>query len=418
MSKKIQRICMLSAHGYVDPVPQLGQTDTGGQVVYVLELSRALSRKGYHVDIFTRWFDEQKKQVDPLPGNEEVNVIRIHCGPWEFVPKEEIYNLLPELSQNMARYISDHHLEYDVFHSHYVDAGIVSLDVARHFKKPVFFTPHSLGAWKREQMGGDPVEAEQKYNFNHRIAEEQRIIDHMNAVTVTSEVQRERLLRLYHYTTERIVTIPPGVNIRAYHLPDGHKKKIKTSLPGKYIYCLSRIDDNKGHDLLLRAFDKVRKEINDIWLVIGGGSPHPKEREKKLFEKMHKIISELGMEDRVKIIGYVPDKWMATYYQQAELFVLPSLFEPFGMTTQEAMSCGKPVIASKYGGIRNIITHGVNGLLVDPQNDTEFANAMIQLLKDDEMKEQIGMAAHCMIRENYCWEIMAEKHIDLYTHYQ
>ena len=157
-SNTLSSICMLSTHGYVDPVPQLGRTDTGGQVVYVLELSKALASRGIKVDVYTRGFDPSKKQVDPVPDRPDVRVIRIPAGSSEFIPKEGIYDVLPELTDNMVGFIRENDLSYDLFHGHYVDAGIVALKVAAAFAKPAFFTAHSLGAWKRAQMGGDPEE--------------------------------------------------------------------------------------------------------------------------------------------------------------------------------------------------------------------------------------------------------------------
>lgn len=415
-NKEIKRIAMLSTHGYFDPVPQLGQTDTGGQVVYVLELSRALASIGYQVDIYTRWFDKSRKQVDPVPNNPNVRVIRIPAGPWEFIPKEYIYDVLPGLSDNMIQFIRNNELDYDLFHGHYVDAGIVTLDVAKAFNKPAFFTAHSLGAWKQDQMGGDPQEMEEKFNFKKRIDEEMRIFRSVNAHTLTSQVQKEKLNELYGYDAENIEIIPPGVNIHTYHIPTEKEKKKPTDLPDKYIFCLSRIDTNKGHDLLLHAFDLVRKEIDDIHLVIGGGSPNPKPREKSVFEKMKQIIHDKNME-RVHIIGYVPDEKLVQYYQQAEMFVLPSLFEPFGMTSQEAMACGKPVVASKFGGIRNTITHEKNGMLVNPEDPNEFAEGMLKILRDDSYRDQLGEAANRLIVDYYSWEAMADKHIELYKQY-
>ena len=185
----------------------------------------------------------------------------------------------------------------------------------------------------------------------------------------------------------------------------------------KYIFCISRIDTNKGHDLLLYAFDIVRKEIPGVDLIIGGGSPNPKPRELGLFDKMKAIIAENDMQNRVHIIGYVPDEMMRPYYQRCLFFVLPSLFEPFGMTSQEAMACGKTVVASKFGGIRNVITNGENGFLVDAANAEEFAAAMIKLLKDQPLNEKTGLAAHNNIFNNYSWEAQAEKHIKLYNKY-
>lgn len=419
MSKvNLKSVCMLSTHGFFDPIPQLGRTDTGGQVVYVLELAKAMYRKGINVDIYTRWFDKSKQQIDPVPGHSGVRIIRIAAGTWEFIPKERIYDVLPELIDNMEKFIRDHDLVYDLFHGHYVDAGIVTIDIAKRFGKPAYFTAHSLGAWKRSQMGGDPQKMEEKFNFKHRINEELRIFEAVNAQTVTSDVQLEKLHELYEFDKNNVEVIPPGVDVHKYHLPDTDSKFVKTELPDKYIFCLSRIDSNKGHDLLLNAFDLVNKQIDDIYLVIGGGSPNPKSRELEVFANMKKIIEEKGLQDKVMIIGYVPDEMMAPYYQQAQIFVMPSLFEPFGMTTQEAMACGKTVVASKYGGIRNVIEDGVNGILVDPRHTEEFASRMITVLKDDEINKSIGLKAHEIIVEKYSWEAIAERFLGFYEEYQ
>ncbi len=419
---KIKNIAMLSTHGYFDPVPQLGRTDTGGQVVYVLELAKAFSLMGYKVDIFTRWFDKNKKQIDPVPGVENVNVIRIPAGNWEFIPKEFIYDILHELSNNMIEFIKKNNLDYDLYHGHYVDAGIVTIDVAASFGKPAFFTAHSLGVWKRDQMGGDPMEMEKKFNFKHRISEEKRIIKNVRSCILTSLVQLEKLTDLDkddEYIPGNIEIISPGVDVHYYHLPTKEDKQVITNLPEKYIYCLSRIDANKGHDLLLYAFDIVRKEIPGVDLVIGGGSPNPEQRELGVLDKMKTIIAEKGMQNRVHIIGYVPDEMMRPYYQQSLFFVLPSLYEPFGMTSQEAMACGKTVVASKYGGIKNVITNEENGFLVDPVNTEEFATIMIKLLEDQNLNKKIGLAAHNNIFQNYSWEMQARKHIELYNvHYE
>ncbi len=417
MSNNIKRIAMLSTHGYFDPIPQLGRTDTGGQVVYVLELAKALTRAGYKTDIYTRWFDQEQQQVDPVPGMPDVRVIRIPAGPWEFIPKEFIYDVLPELSANMVKFIKENELDYDLYHGHYVDAGIVALDVAKAMNKPVYFTPHSLGAWKRDQMGGDPAEMEKKFNFKHRVSEELRLSDHVNAQSLTSIVQQEKLKELCDYEADNIVIIPPGVDVHHYFPPKEGEEKVKTGLPEKYVFCLSRIDTNKGHDLLLHAWDIVRKEIKDTQLVIGGGSPNPKPRELGVFANMDEIIEKAGMKDRVQRIGYVPDGMMLPFYQQAELFVMPSLFEPFGMTSQEAMACGTPVVASKFGGIRNTIVNGFNGFLVDPSNPQEFANAILKLLRDDNEREVIGTNAYKVIREEYSWEAIARRHLEFYENF-
>ncbi|MFU8842409.1 MAG: glycosyltransferase [Bacteroidales bacterium] len=416
MNKRIfKNIAMLSTHGYFDPIPQLGRTDTGGQVVYVIEMAKAMARHGITVDIYTRWFEKRKQQVDPIPGYPGVRVIRIPSGKWEFVPKEFIYDLLPELTSNMIDFIKSNNLNYDLYHGHYVDAGIVALEVARVFHKPAFFTAHSLGAWKQDQMGGDPEEMERKFNFRHRNAEELRIFKEVNGQTLTSTVQHEKLVELYNFDAPNIAIIPPGVDVDKFKIPTVADLKAPSPLPDRYIYCLSRIDSNKGHDFLLRAFSLVKDVIDDVTLVIGGGSPNPKPREKEVFAMMDTIIAEEKMEDRVMFAGYVPDDKMVTYYQQAEMFVLPSIFEPFGMTSQESMACGVPVVASKFGGIRNVIVHEKNGMLVDPSNAREFADAMIKILQDSELRMHIGMAGSDTIRSEFSWNAIADKFLDFYS---
>lgn len=416
-SSKLKSVCMLSTHGYFDPIPQLGQTDTGGQVVYVLQLAKALAAHNIKVDIYTRWFDPARQQIDPVPDCLDVRVIRIPGGPWQFIAKEEIYDILPELARNMTRFVRQNNIHYDLFHGHYVDAGIVTLDVARSFSKPAFFTAHSIGAWKREQMGGSPDEMDRKYKFSHRVSEELRIFKSVRAQTVTTKVQEEKLEQLYGFTSKDIDVIPPGVDIDTFRPLRPDERKIETGLPDRYILCLSRIDTNKGHDLLLNAFDIVRTGIPDIHLVIGGGSPKPRQTELEVLSTIQEIIDQHNMGSRAHIVGYVPDELLAASFQQAELFVLPSTFEPFGMTALEAMACGKPVIASKLGGIREVISSRENGLLVDPANTSEFAEAIIMLLKDQKLLEGMGQQACRHVHKYFSWDAIAKQHIGFYGKY-
>ena len=412
------RVAMLSTHGYFDPVPQLGRTDTGGQVTYVIELSLALARRGVRVDIFTRWFDPERRQIDPHPQNPNVRVIRIPAGPWEFIPKEAIYPVLPELANRMVDFIRGNKLHYDLFHGHYVDAGIVTLSVAQQLAGAAFFTAHSLGAWKQHQMGGDPEEMERKFNFRLRIAEELRIFRSVRAQTVTTAVQKDIIRELYHFEGDNIAVIRPGVNVERFSPLGPDQPEVDTGLPQRYIFCLSRIDSNKGHDLLLNAFDLVRRSVPSVHLVIGGGSPKGVgETETEVLQTIRNIIREKGLQDNVDIVGYIPDELLAPAYQQAELFVLPSLFEPFGLTVLEAMACGRPVVASRLGGIREIITSGENGLLVDPRNDSEFAEAMVRLLKDSRLSQRLGQRGRRLVLEQFSWDGAAARHLDFYRQY-
>jgi glycosyltransferase involved in cell wall biosynthesis len=263
-------------------------------------------------------------------------------------------------------------------------------------------------------MKGDPQTMERKFKFKHRISEELRVFKAVDGLAATSMIQEEKLEHLYGFKSAKIVNLPPGTNIHIFRplQPDEHD--IETDLPNKYIFCLSRIDSNKGHDLLLDAYDLVRRRISDVHLIIGGGSPKPQNRELDVLKKIKQTIINKKLEHRVSLIGYVPDKLMAPYYRKARLFVLPSIFEPFGMTAAEAMSCGTPVIVSKFAGIKNAIISGKNGLLVDPANTPEFADAMIKLLQDEEQAQRLGQNGCETIRKEYSWEAIARRHIAFY----
>jgi glycosyltransferase involved in cell wall biosynthesis len=221
--------------------------------------------------------------IESVPSFPNLRIVRIPGGPWKFVPKEELYDFLQELAGNMIDFIQENKLEYDLFHGHYVDAGVVAVLVSRTIGKPVYFTAHSLGAWKRQLMNGFSKKMEEKYQFEKRIEEELKVFQAVNGQTATTKAQLQIMESHYDFQSENITIIPPGVDIEAFH---PGKTSENSELPTNYIFCLSRIDENKGHELLLNAFDIVRRNLPEIHLVIGGGSPRPKPREKQLLNKI------------------------------------------------------------------------------------------------------------------------------------
>ncbi|HEY49458.1 MAG TPA: glycosyltransferase family 1 protein [Dehalococcoidia bacterium] len=415
----IESICMLSTHGYFDPVPQLGRTDTGGQVLYVLQLCKAFSRQGIKVDIYTRWFDRSQEQVDPVPGYPDVRVVRIPAGLWEFIPKERIYDVLPELARNMVGFIRENGLRYDLFHAHYVDAGIVMMDVAGEFDKPAFLTAHSLGALKRQRTAGDPEEMERVFNFSHRIAEELRLFKSVHAQTLTSNEEIEQIEELYGFRPPRAEFIPPGVDVHQFvPLAEGEREiETEIPLPEKYIFVVSRISRIKGHDLLMPAFLRVAQEVPDVYLVIAGGSKTPDAEETEVMLGVKHFVEANGLSGRVHIVGGIPHDDLPPYYRQAQLFILPPRYEPFGMTALEAMACRTPAVISKFSGVQEAFTSGVDCLVVDPFQSEEYARAIISLLRDRTLAAKLAQAGREVVLREFSWEAIAEKHLAFYRKY-
>jgi mannosylfructose-phosphate synthase len=410
----IKRIAHLSVHGYFDPEPILGRTDTGGQVTYVLELAKHLAKLGIEVDIFTRQF-EGRSRIAPV--NDHVRVVRLPCGPDEFIRKEDMFPYWDEFVGNMLDFLRDEGLAYQVLHGHYWDGGYVAMNVSEKLDQPFFYTAHSLGAWKREQMGGDPEEMERQFKFKERIHWENIIFRKAIAHTVTTEDGKETYKRLYDFETPDMDVIPPGVDVERFRpLADG-EEEMDLVTPDRYIFALSRIDSNKGHVELLRAFSYVRETQPGVHLVIGGGSKNPKQQELDVIKSFREVVDELELNDQVIFTGYISDEQLATYYRKADLFVLPSKYEPFGMTTLEAMSCGTPVVATRFGGIRKNLHHEHDALLVDPSDEREFAAAMVRVLSDPEFSRKLGENGYRTVHERFSWASIARTTLAFYKRY-
>jgi mannosylfructose-phosphate synthase len=412
---KIKNIAHFSVHGYFDPEPILGRTDTGGQVTYVLELAKYLAElDDIKVDIYTRQF-EGRETIAPV--NDRVRVVRLPCGPDKFIRKEDIFPHWDEFVDNAYNFMQENGLRYEVLHGHYWDAGYVCMKLGERLGQPFFYTAHSLGAWKKEQMGGDPAEMEKLFKFDERIHWENILFRDARAHTVTTEDGKNTYKRLYDFETVDMDIIPPGVDIHRFRPLESGENERELDTPDKYIFALSRIDSNKGHDELIRAFSHVFKKVPDVYLVVGGGSKEPKQHEIDVRAGFVKLVDELGIGSRVVFTGYIHDDDLATYYRKASMFVLPSKYEPFGMTTLEAMSCGTPVVATKFGGIRKNLQNEHDSLMVDPTDEQEFAAAMARILTDGALAKKMVTNGLETIRGRFSWEAIAATTLKFYERY-
>ena len=411
----IKNIAHFSVHGYFDPEPVLGSTDTGGQVTYVLELSKQMANlDDIRVDIYTRQF-EGRERIAPV--NDRVRVIRLPCGPDRFIRKEDMFPHWDEYVDNVQAFLRNNRLHYEVLHAHYWDAGYVCMKLGERLRQPFFYTAHSLGAWKKEQMGGDPVEMERLFKFEERIHWENIVFRAARAHTVTTHDGKETYKRLYGFETPDMDVIPPGVDVHRFRpLAPGEKER-DVPTPGTYVFALSRIDSNKGHRELIRAFARVCASVPEAHLLIGGGSKEPKRHEIDVKNELVSLIDELELGDRAQFTGYIHDEDLATYYRKAKAFVLPSKYEPFGMTTLEAMSCGTPVVATKFGGIRRNLQHEHDALLVDPSDESELAAAIECVLKDEKLATKLVANGLETIRARFSWESIAATTLEFYRRY-
>ena len=404
------RIMMISTHGYVAAQPEFGKPDTGGQVVYILELSKCLARMGYSVDILTRRFEDQPfaEQIA-----DRIQLLRFPCGGDAFIPKEALCGSIPEWVESVSRWHRAERPNYKLINSHYWDAGLAGQSLANRFDIPHVHTPHSIGAWKRDNMAGDPAEMEKKYNFSKRIREEKVIYDECDLLIATTPAQRE-ILRgcCYDAPLEKIRVIPPGYDDQRFFpvsVATRQLTKQKLGLEGRIILALGRIAKNKGYDLLLRSMSTVFCRIPDAKLVLAIGSTSPNESEKELIQTLRELASELGIISRVVFKDYIHDDDLADYYRAADVFTLSSRYEPFGMTAMEAMACGTPTVVTTEGGLCEQVIWGIEALYANPFDSEAFGHAISAILQQPTVAAQLAKFGPRKARSRFTWTGIAQQ---------
>jgi mannosylfructose-phosphate synthase len=410
MAAPSRRIMMISTHGYVSANPEFGKPDTGGQVVYVLELSKCLARLGYRVDILTRRFEDQPAAE---PVDDRVRILRFPCGGKEFIPKETLCDCIPEWVTNAERFVKSKKVRYAFINSHYWDAGLGGQSLANRLGVPHLHTPHSIGAWKRDNMDGDPGDLERLYNFRQRIREEKVIYDECDVLVATTPQQRDILMGTeYDVPREKIQTIPPGYDDRRFFpVSSATRSALKNELDaeGPIVLALGRIARNKGYDLLLRAMPAVFQRVDNARLLLAIGSTEPNEQEHQEVDELRQLAQQLGIYDRVIFRDYIPDEELTDYYRVADVFALSSRYEPFGMTAVEAMACGTPAVVTTEGGLWEQVTWGLEALYANPFDPEAFGHAIAAVLKYPRVYAQLAKFGSQKARARFTWTGVAQQ---------
>ncbi len=408
---------MVSTHGYVAAIPPLGAADTGGQVVYVLELSKKLAQLGFDVDIWTRQFEDQP-EIDRV--NPHVRVIRVPCGGPDFIAKEYLHLHLMEWCEHALRFIKKHRLAYHFINSHYWDAGVAGQRLSEALGVPHVHTPHSLGLWKKRQMETDyPDQAnlfEKRYNFAERIQHETVIYNACSLLVATTPPQFDMLVEDYQAAEEKVHMIPPGYDDnRFYPVSEATRQMIRRRLrfEGKVVLALGRLARNKGYDLLIRAFVVVAQGVPGAVLHLAVGDSRLDAGERALLAELKRLARRLGIGARVRFSGYVPDQRLADYYRAADVFVLSSRYEPFGMTAIEAMACGTPTVITVHGGLFRAVAFGRHALYGDPFDREDLGIMILKPLRHPRLSTRLArMGAH-KARSLFTWTGIAQQLIGL-----
>ncbi len=393
------RLALISVHGC--PQLPLGKRDSGGMNVYVREVSRELGRRGHQVDVYTRQHGVELAQVEVL--GPKVRVIHIPAGPPE-LDKEAIHHHLPEFSAGVIEFCRQHGLSYDVIHSHYWLSGLVGMELARQWGRPHVAMFHTLGEVKNRARRG---EAESSW----RIEAERLIMAQADGMVAASPQEAEEMVQLYGARPERIAVIPCGVDLELFHPHDRAQARQALGLNGhKTLLYVGRLEPLKGVDLLLRTVAQL-EDRNDIEVLIVGG-----ESESGVTEVgWHQMAASLGLGDQVRFMGSMPQDRLPLFYSAADVEVVPSYHESFGMVAAEALACGTPVVAFRVGGLKYTVRDGETGFLVSRRCPEAMAERLDLLLGSESLRHSFGQAARHSVL-GLSWSSIVDQIESFYEH--
>ncbi|MCQ3936863.1 MAG: glycosyltransferase family 1 protein [Chloroflexi bacterium] len=407
------RIAMLSYH--TCPLATLGGKDTGGMNVYVRDLTRELGRLGLHVDVFTRSQDEHVPHIIHELGYGN-RVVHIPAGPEEPKSKNDIAKYIPEFVEGVKEFAREKGITYDVIHSHYWMSGLAAEALSDAWGgTPIVHMFHTLG-----EMKNRVARSEEERAGENRLDGEKQVLRRVSRVIVATIAELTQLRFLYRADARKLVVIPPGVDTsHFYPIPaDEAKEFIGLKPEDRMILFVGRIEPLKGVDTLIRAMSylsmDLRSKDHPVHLAIIGGEPNaePKDMTAEM-ARLQAICDDLCMGGMVVFLGKRGQDTLPYYYSAAEVLVMPSLYESFGMVALEAMACGTPVIASEVGGLGYLVQNGVTGYTIPDSDPEVLCQTLARLLGDRDLRNEMGCRA-AEYAVNYRWENIGSQIVNVY----
>jgi D-inositol-3-phosphate glycosyltransferase len=364
----MRKLAMLSMH--TSPLAQPGAGDSGGMNVYVRELASSLAQAGVAVDVFTRRHDDDLAEIVAVePG---LRVVHVPAGPVDLA-KEDLASVVDEFTEGVLGRLRGDELP-SAIHANYWLSGVAGHRLKHELSLPLVSTFHTLARVKA--VTGD-LEPER------RVDAEAEVIACSDVITASCPAEADDLVEHYGARRERIELVAPGV-LHAFFSPGdqaGARAALGLDADRPVLLFVGRIQPLKGLDVAVAALAEIAVRRPDaLLLVVGGASGLDGSTE---VEKVHALIEELGLVDNVQHVDPQPHHLLSTYYRAADVVVVPSRSESFGLVALEAAACGTPVVAAAVGGLRTLVEHGRTGLLVDSRDPGEFATAIESILDDE-----------------------------------
>ncbi|AFZ43907.1 glycosyl transferase group 1 [Halothece sp. PCC 7418] len=401
-----KQIALISVHG--DPAVDIGGEEAGGQNVYVRQVGETLAQLGWDVDMFTRQSDADNPRI--VPHQDHCRTIRLTAGPETFIPRQEIFEHCDQFVEEFLKFARQEGREYALIHTNYWLSAWVGLELRRRLSLPMTHTYHSLGAVKYQSVKEPPQTA------TRRLEIEKATLETADCIVATSPQERDYLRSLVS-TQGNIEIIPCGTDIHRFGSIsyEQAREKLGFSPDEKIIYYIGRFDPRKGIETLVRAVSQSQLHGKASLRLIIAGAYTKGQSDGDEKDRITKIVEELGLTEITEFPGRISDENLPVYFAAADVCVVPSHYEPFGLVPIEAMASGTPVVGSAVGGLNFTVVSEETGLLVPPKDDQAFTKAIDRILSDPQWRNQLGDKARQRMENEFSWEGVASRLSDLYV---
>ncbi len=382
---------MLSIHSC--PLGKVGGENTGGMSVYVREVAREMGRRGHLVDVYTRIHEPIHDKVIKIGQN--ARLIHLRAGEEE-IQKLAIYYHLADFARDLDNFRKQNGLRYDLIHSHYWLSGLAGKRLQQWWDVPHVMGFHTLGAVKNAiGIGeGEP---------DLRINAEKELVRDCHRIIASTMKGKKDLIDYYDASPETISVIPCGVNLDLFRPIGRETARCYLGLKEeRIILFVGRIIPLKGIDNLLKAMTYLERK-EGIKLVVIGGDEHCQTE----VERLKDLSRSLKIQESVIFLGLVKQEILPFFYSAANLCVVPSYYESFGLVVLESLACGTPVVATRVGGAESVIRHGETGYVVRNNDSCHLADKIALFLSTSNGDtEFVGTVRASVV--NYSWSNITE----------
>ncbi len=392
------KIAMFSIHS--SPIGELGTRDTGGMSVYIRELAQELGKHGHRVDIYTRHNHNNPTTIMHL--HDHVRLIHLNIGENGQVSKVNLYPFLEDFFEKLEEFRIADDCHYDLIHSHYWLSGRLGHWAQDLWNRPHIVMFHTLGAIKNLTGVGFPEP-------ELRITNEKRLIRSCHRILVATEREKELLIDHYDALPGKIGVVPCGVNLNLFQPVDrfAARRQLGFKQNESMILYVGRFEPLKGLDRLLEAVTHLR-DYRIKLVIIGGDGPETTET-----QNLMQLSRKWGIQDTVTFEGRIPQANLPPYYSAADVLVVPSHYESFGLVGLESLACGTPVVSTKVGVLDRLLQEGMNGSIVSNGCPKALASSIETFINGTSLKDSSAEAIRTSI-ENYSWSNVATAIIDEY----